>query len=763
MLMHRGLQTVEWSALVLALFCFTVPAFGLERTYTSDADFDEGVLENINHDAPDQLQLDMRESRHPFLWVAKSGRRSIVRIDANTGEILGEYYTAPDGRSGRPSRTAVDRFGNVWVGNHSGQGSVAKVGLVLGGTRGRKTDDGSFVADPTGSYLAPPFLYSTAVDRDGDGLIRTSRGMGDVLAWPDVTDGEGGVTAEVEDAEDECILLYQPSSATKVLHVSVDNQDDAWIGGYASTPMSFDKLDGRTGEILETMLPSCGGYGGVVDAQGILWSASFSNHSLMRYDPETGGSMCVPVVQSAGVAVDADGYIWNTTWDRNGIAKIAPDGTVQPGFPKPTGGLNPFGVAVTPDGNVWVANKRTNDVSRLDAQGNLRTRIAVGAGPMGVDVDANGKVWVVNQLGENVVRIDPDAGTDGLGEVDLSVSLGAGASPVTYGNMAALITTRELVPAGTWTVVADGHDPGLDWGTVSWKSDVPGASHIVVRTRTADEPADLAQASWTERSNAEDFSGSGASGRWIQIRVGFAADLAEGVSPVLYELRVRASSDVNTTPECAGAVASVEEVWPLDGRMVPIEILGLVDADGDVVRCTITAIEQDEPLDHGHPDAWGVGTATACVRAKREGSGNGRVYTISYRADDGRNGQCTGTVTVCVPHDMGGVRSCTDDVPRYDSTAGNATKPFADNYPNPFNPSTTIRYTLLAATRAQLTVYDALGRRVRTLAAGPHEAGSHSVFWDGRDDAGRPVASGVYVYQLRTTAETFTDRMLLLK
>lgn len=766
--MPRGLRKIESIAFATLTFVLVATqVVAQERVYTRDADFDDGVLVGVNHDIPDQLQLDVRESRHPFLWVAKSGRRSIVRIDANTGVVVGEYFTSPGVVSGSPSRTAVDRFGNVWVGNSSGSGSVAKIGVVLGGTRGRKNSDGSFVPDPNGSYLAPPFLYSTAVDRDGDGLIRTSRGLGDVLAWRDITDGQGGVTAEVEDAEDECILLFQRSTASRVLHVSLDTRGHAWIGGISSTPMHFNKLDAQTGEILETMLPSCGGYGGTVDNQGVLWSASLSQQSLMRYDTVSGQTSCVSVPQSAGVAVDTEGYIWNTTWDWNSVAKIAADGTMQPGFPKPTGGRYCLGVAVTPaDNDVWVANKRTHDVSRLDSDGNVRKRMAIGSGPTGVAVDANGKIWVVNQYDDNVVRIDPSAGADGLGEVDLTVPLGSGARPLAYGNMTGMIVTRDVVETGSWTVVFDGGRPGVDWGTLAWQSDTPGSSGIAVHARAADEIVGLTQASWDERINGHDFSGTGVVGRWIEIRVGFAADDIAGVSPVLHELGVRAASDVNAAPDCANAVSSVEQIWPPDGRMVAIEILGLVDADGDVVNCTITSIQQDEPLEQGrtlHADAWGVGTATAYVRAKRAGNGNGRVYTISYVAADGRGGQCTGSVRVCVPHDMGRGRYCPDDAPLYDSTAGGARKPVTDNSPNPFNPYTTIRFTLPVAERVQLTVYNALGRRVATLVAGHREAGMHEVLWDGRDEHGRAVASGVYLYKLRTETAAVTNRMLLLE
>ncbi|RMG28996.1 MAG: T9SS C-terminal target domain-containing protein [Methanobacteriota archaeon] len=86
------------------------------------------------------------------------------------------------------------------------------------------------------------------------------------------------------------------------------------------------------------------------------------------------------------------------------------------------------------------------------------------------------------------------------------------------------------------------------------------------------------------------------------------------------------------------------------------------------------------------------------------------------------------------------------------------------NYPNPFNPTTTISFALPHASRITLQVFDITGRKIRTLMNGQLPAGTHQVVWDGRDDAGQLVGSGVYLYQLQT-GEGFTQvkRMVLLK
>lgn len=87
----------------------------------------------------------------------------------------------------------------------------------------------------------------------------------------------------------------------------------------------------------------------------------------------------------------------------------------------------------------------------------------------------------------------------------------------------------------------------------------------------------------------------------------------------------------------------------------------------------------------------------------------------------------------------------------------------AQNYPNPFNPSTNIRFSLKNSQPVNLTIYDVLGRRVATLVNEKLTAGTHVVKWNGRNFHGITVASGVYVYRLKTPDFTATKKMVLLR
>ena len=86
------------------------------------------------------------------------------------------------------------------------------------------------------------------------------------------------------------------------------------------------------------------------------------------------------------------------------------------------------------------------------------------------------------------------------------------------------------------------------------------------------------------------------------------------------------------------------------------------------------------------------------------------------------------------------------------------------NHPNPFNPSTTIPFTLAAPGRVTVEIVDVAGRRMRTLLRNVERpAGPNQIHWNGRDDAGRPLASGVYFARLTLDGDAEQKKMLLIK
>ncbi len=85
------------------------------------------------------------------------------------------------------------------------------------------------------------------------------------------------------------------------------------------------------------------------------------------------------------------------------------------------------------------------------------------------------------------------------------------------------------------------------------------------------------------------------------------------------------------------------------------------------------------------------------------------------------------------------------------------------NYPNPFNAATTITYHIPENNRVRLTVYNLLGQKIKTLVQGRRTKGDHSVIWDGCDAQGRQVASGVFLYRLRSGHQIQSRKMILLR
>ncbi len=143
-------------------------------------------------------------------------------------------------------------------------------------------------------------------------------------------------------------------------------------------------------------------------------------------------------------------------------------------------------------------------------------------------------------------------------------------------------------------------------------------------------------------------------------------------------MKLKVDGAPNSPPDVSSVYASPCVLWPPNGALVPIQVKGVTDPDGDPVSITITSIQQDEPvltpgLDTTAPDGVIQNGVAAFVRSERLGTGNGRVYKISFTASDGKpGGTAKGVIYVTVPHDQD-FSTAVDDGPitgYYDSTAG---------------------------------------------------------------------------------------------
>ena len=89
--------------------------------------------------------------------------------------------------------------------------------------------------------------------------------------------------------------------------------------------------------------------------------------------------------------------------------------------------------------------------------------------------------------------------------------------------------------------------------------------------------------------------------------------------------------------------------------------------------------------------------------------------------------------------------------------------PLIKTYPNPFNPSTTIEFTLPESGFASVTIYSMAGQKIRELTADYLPAGTHTLTWDGKDTRGNAVSSGIYITHLEAGKHTATGRMVLVR
>ena len=363
-------------------------------TYTLDADFADGSFVNVNAKVTNQLQLSSDSTPFNFIWVPCSSRGTIVKVDTITGKILSEYKSAPDGIYGNPSRTTVDKDGSVWLTNRDVYpGTVVHIGL----------DENN-----------------QCNDRNSSKIIDTSQGLGDIRGWP-------GLTAA--DAKDECIVHYTKVNSAGTRHVSIDANNDVWVSGIS--PQAFDKIKGGkydiagSGTIVKSYASvGYGGYGGLMDKNGVIWSTN----PLLRWDtsldltgangdpsgddvgpPISGTNWTGNFGDTYGSCIDSQGNVWITKLSGSLISKYASTGVFLGSYAH--GNTYAQGCVVGKNDDVWVAHSliSSTTVGHIKNDGSFvgTVDLSGGVGPTGVSVDARGKVWSANYISSTLSRIDP--------------------------------------------------------------------------------------------------------------------------------------------------------------------------------------------------------------------------------------------------------------------------------------------------------------------------------------------------------------------
>jgi len=485
--------------LAIALIFQSSIVFAGSQVYTSDADFDIGLMDGVEYlTTPNQLQLSVEGSTLPFIWVANSAENTVSKINTETGCELGRYRTGPGTELGtpaegvpsaeNPSRTTVDINGDVWVGNRQSNTAI-KIALTPTDTNG----DGTI---------------STSQDTNGNCLIEPD----EVLAW----------------GTDEAILLrIKVDTGPRALAINADN--NVWIGGSSGKTMRL--YDNTTGTQIKEIPIERSCYGALIDSNGTLWISNDGEDSLTRVDDPTGNHSITYIDATDGtvygIGIDQEGFIYTSGWEENLFRKLDPaTNTWLYSVPISGGGWG-RGVSVGLDGDIWVAQSGADKITRHNAaDGSLIATIPVGGGPTGVATAKDGKIWVSNLKSNNVMRVDPATNA-----VDFTQEGHLG--PYNYSDMTGIISRSITTRSATWTV--DYQEAALVQAKVSWTADTPGASTIIVMVESSVDgvtwSAPQQVQSGVEFNTVENATK-------MRIVVKFTASTGSLESPILYDLTV---------------------------------------------------------------------------------------------------------------------------------------------------------------------------------------------------------------------------------
>lgn len=374
---------------------------------------------------------------------------SAVDSSSSGGGVKFDLGTTPDaGVGGCGEGEGMPKFSYIWISN-SPEGTVSKVNTFTGVEEGRyragpNTPDPSrtsvnlvgdaVVVDRNGGIMKVAAESKNCVDLNGNDMIDTSDGPGNVLAW----------------GSDECVLWHKPlnSSSNRGPRpvawegfydpvTCTGTSDRVWVGHYDQNLDigHFYRLDGKTGATLDTVDvdpwsgESFGPYGGAVNKEGDFWALGWSTGPLIRIDSETLKVDQWPTPGNAfvyGFGLDKNGEPWAA--GSNQYHHFDVQAQTWQTF---TAGSSMRGLQADIAGNIWIAEDFPCGVHQVDAAtGNHITLFEIPgcSQPVGVSIDVEGFVWVVDQGANAAFKVDP------VGPA-LALTVGGLVGPYTYSDM----------------------------------------------------------------------------------------------------------------------------------------------------------------------------------------------------------------------------------------------------------------------------------------------------------------------------------------
>ncbi len=646
--------------------------------------------------------------------------------------------TGSDGASG----VAVDGAGNVTLTGRF-QGSVSFGGAALASRGG----DDIFVArfDAAGNHL---WSRGYGTTRDDEGLGVATDAFGDAIVtghYGLAIDFGGGATPFVGSV-DLFVLKLDSAGSYKWSKVAGSTNIDEGLG------VAVDASNNVvvTGSFFSTV--NLGGSNLVSTGLADAFVAKYDANGVHQWSARLGGSGISDIGQAVGV--DASGGVVVTGTDKGAfLVRYDASGVKQwtRSFVS-TSTLQGLGLAVSPAGTIAMT-------------GNLQGTVNFGGGPLA-------------SAGANDIFL---AVCESTGAHRWSQRFGNTGDDGGYG--CAFDASGALIATGVFSsTVAFGGAPLVSLGDadiylVKFDDHVADTTPPVI-TCPGDVEVELAGPDGTPATNpvlAAFLAGASATDDTDPAPVisnDAPAIFPRGETPVTF----RATDATGNHAECTATVTVLDmtpphitvaldrtTLWPPNHKFVTVCAEVTVSDDGDQEPAwSLVSITSNEDAD-GHGDGHtsqdfrdaSFGTADRCVdlRAERAGNGDGRVYEIVYAAEDASGNVAHVTVKVRVPHDLSSIFE----------TAQSHSTALTSIHPNPFNPQTTLEYSLSTEARVRIDIYDARGSLVRRLVDQSTPAGNHSVVWNGVDTDGRSVGSGIYFVRMTAGFQTETRKIVLLK
>ena len=431
------------------------------------------------------LQADTVSAANKVIWIANTGQGTVSKVDTDSYVELARYFTGPNGAGNDPSRTSVNGFGDVYVGNRSA-GTISKI-----------SGQGDRCAD-----------------RNSDGQINTSTGAADVLGW----------------GQDECVE-WVASLCQGCLIRAVAAQDIApdgeirpvvWVGGFNNS--TIWKLDGQTGAVLLETTSPVRPYGFALDKKGNLWISGpnwgFGNEQrffgridtkrcvdsascdVAACDGEGAADACVkqriPVdYQPYGITVDAKQRVWLGGEQVLRYDPSAPAGsrTIQRSV-----GVFIHGIAADERGFIYAAGTG-GGVIQLNGEDPSQSAVIAGTPGVsnkGLGIDKDGKVWSITQ-GESVALVVRPGAT--VNDSSVVATVQGFVSPYTYSDMTGQQLSLATDVVGFYRQTFNECSPRnefltTEWKQVRWDIQTTPTSTATIRLRAATSAEELQAAPW---------------------------------------------------------------------------------------------------------------------------------------------------------------------------------------------------------------------------------------------------------------------------